>query len=104
MEAVVITLAKESSIDFYKKRMDYLGKQSLNVKNNPFDLIKYMDDSSVSTKFTKFLPKSAKTHQEKLENFNVHLIKKFADFKENKNGQIKKIQKKGNKSILIFLF
>ena len=86
----------------YKKRMSYLSKQNLNAKNNPFDLLKYMDENSISAKFSKFLPKSAKTYQEKLDNFNVHLIKRFSDFNGNNNNNKNKNVKKGNKSIKFF--
>ena len=69
-----------SSVDFYKKRMDYLSNIYLNVKNTPFDHLK-SDENSTKRKFSKFIPKSANNFKERKENFNVHLIKKFSDFK-----------------------
>lgn len=67
------------TIDFYKKRMDYLSNMYLNVKNNPFDYIESEDNST--KKFSKFIPKKANILKEQKDNFNVHLIRKFSDFK-----------------------
>lgn len=62
--------------------MDYLSNMYLNVKNNPFDYLE-SNDNSTKRKFSKFIPKSANIFKERKENFNVHLIKNFSDFKIN---------------------
>ena len=63
-----------------KKRMDYLSNMYLNAKNNPFDYLE-SEENSIKRKFSKFIPKSATIFKERKDNFNVHLIKKFSDFK-----------------------
>lgn len=68
------------TVDFYKKRMDYLSNMYLNAKNNPFDYLE-SEENSIKRKFSKFIPKSATIFKERKDNFNVHLIKKFSDFK-----------------------
>lgn len=68
------------TVDFYEKRMDYLSNMYLNVKANPFDYLE-SEENSTKKKFSKFIPKSANIYKERQENFNVHLIKKFSDFK-----------------------
>ena len=100
---------KIKSQEYYKKRSAYLSKINLNIKNNPFYLLKYIDDNSICSKFYKFLPKNAKNYQAKLDDFNLELIKnkqfifKKADSKTkiiNKSNN-HKIDRKGNsKNIL----
>jgi len=74
------------TIDFYKKRMDYLSNLYLNVKNSPFEYLE-TDENSTKKKFSKYIPKSATIFKERKDNFNVHLIKKFSDFKVALNKQ-----------------
>jgi len=68
------------TIDFYQKRMDYLSNMYLNVKNSPFEYLE-SEENSTKKKFNKYIPKSATIFKERQENFSVHLIKKFSDFK-----------------------
>ncbi len=75
---------KGPQLDFYKKRMDYLSHMFLNFKNNPFDYLEN-DQTSMKRKISKFIPKSASIFKERKENYYVHLIKKFSDFKVPSN-------------------
>jgi len=83
------------TVDFYKKRMDYLTNIYLNVKNNPFDNIEN-NGNSTKKNFSKFIPKSAFILKERKENYDVHLIKKSSDFKNFKEIQIENSSKTAN--------
>jgi len=72
------------NVDFYKKRMDYLNNMYLNVNTNPFEYLE-SEINSTKRKFNKFIPKSATIFKERQENFNLHMIKKFSDFKVSNN-------------------
>ncbi len=68
------------TIDFYNKRMDYLNNMYLKVKNNPFEYSE-SEGKWPKKKFSNYIPKSALISKERRDTFNVHLIKKFSDFK-----------------------
>lgn len=73
-------LHQHTVVDFYKKRMEYLSSIQLSVKTNPFDFIDNLENNLTKKRLAKYIPKSALGTKEKMENLNVHLIKKFSDF------------------------
>jgi hypothetical protein len=93
------------TVDFYKKRMDYLNNMYLNVKNNPFEYLE-SEINSTKRKFNKFIPKSATIFKERQGNFNIHMIKKFSDFKvsNNENNNRSKTVNMKNKNSKLFIF